>query len=93
MTKEQANQILDKHKDGSLDVPLDVVDQALKTTGDKSDYQKTLEHLIWMASMKGAKHYAWDRAKQLDAHPTGLWRGIAEDLTKAMNAKSGKDGQ
>jgi hypothetical protein len=57
------------------------------------DYQKTLEHLIWMASMKGAKQYAWDRAQKLDADPTGLWRGIAEDLTKAMNEKSGKNGQ
>ena len=55
------------------------------------DYKKTLDHLIWMASMKGAKHYAWDRAKKLDADPTGLWRGIADDLTKAMNEKSGKD--
>ena len=43
--------------------------------------------------MKGAKQYAWDRAKKLDADPTGLWHGIADDLTKAMNEKSGKDGQ
>lgn len=56
-----------------------------------SDYQKTLNHLIWMAGMKGAKQYAWDRAKKLDADPSGAWRGIAADLTKAMNAKSGKD--
>ena len=41
--------------------------------------------------MKGAKQYAWDRAKKLDADPTGLWRGIADDLTKAMNETSGKD--
>ena len=41
--------------------------------------------------MKGAKHYAWDRAKKLDADPTGLWRGISNDLTKAMDETSGKD--
>jgi hypothetical protein len=56
-----------------------------------SEYQKTLHHLIWMASMQGAKKYAWDRAQKLDADPTGIWRGIADDLTKAMNEKSGKD--
>ena len=55
------------------------------------EYHKTLHHLIWMASMQGAKKYAWDRAQKLDAEPTGLWRGIADDLTKAMNAKSGKN--
>ena len=44
-----------------------------------------------MASMKGAKHYAWDRAKKLDADPSGFWKGIAEDLTKAINEKSGKN--
>lgn len=58
-----------------------------------SEYQKTLQHLIWMASMQGAKKYAWDRAKKLDADPSGLWAGISDDLTKAMNEKSGKDGQ
>jgi hypothetical protein len=44
-----------------------------------------------MASMPGAKKYAWDRAQKLDADPTGFWRGIADDLTKVMNEKSGKD--
>ncbi|CAB4132254.1 hypothetical protein UFOVP259_4 [uncultured Caudovirales phage] len=43
--------------------------------------------------MPGAKKYAWDRAKKLDADPSGLWVGISDDLTKAMNEKSGKDGQ
>jgi hypothetical protein len=43
--------------------------------------------------MPGAKKYAWDRAQKLEADPTGIWRGIADDLTKAMNEKSGKDGQ
>jgi hypothetical protein len=69
--------------------------KSLKPFGKQviSEYQKTLQHLIWMASMNGAKKYAWDRAKKLDADPNGLWAGIADDLTKAMNEKSGKDGQ
>jgi hypothetical protein len=91
MTREEANMILDKHKEGSMDVPHGLIDQALGLTGDLQTYKKTLEHLIWMAGMKGAKQYAWDRAKKLDADPSGAWRGIADDLTKAMNAKSGKD--
>jgi hypothetical protein len=41
--------------------------------------------------MQGAKKYAWDRAQKLEADSTGIWRGIADDLTKAMNEKSGKD--
>lgn len=41
--------------------------------------------------MQGAKKYAWDRAQILEADPTGIWHGIADDLTKAMNEKSGKD--
>lgn len=51
----------------------------------QATYRKSLEHLIWMAGMKGAKQYAWQRAKQLESDPTGLWHGITDDLTKAMN--------
>ena len=54
-------------------------------------YRKQLQHLIWMAGLKGAKQYAWYEAKRLDADPSKLWRGIADDLTKAMNEKSGKN--
>ncbi len=43
-----------------------------------------------MAGLKGAKQYAWYEAKRLDADPSKLWRGIADDLTKAMNENSGK---
>lgn len=76
-----------------METPTHHLEQSPKPFGKQatSDYQKTLNHLIWMAGMKGAKQYAWDRAKKLDADPTGLWRGIAEDLTKAMNETSGKD--
>jgi len=53
-------------------------------------YAKSLRHLIWMAGLKGAKQYAWREAQRLDADPSKLWRGIADDLTKAMNENSGK---
>lgn len=48
--------------------------------------QVMLEHLIWMASMDGAKAYAWGRALELDKIP--YFKGIPEDLIKAMKAKN-----
>jgi hypothetical protein len=54
-------------------------------------YQNTLNHLVLLCSQKGSKEYGWARTKELDAHPSGLWRGIADDLVKHMketNAKS-----
>ena len=65
--------------------------QLQKPSGQQATYKQTLEHLIWMASLKGAKAYAWDRAKKLEADPTGIWQGITADLTKAINEKSGKN--
>jgi ATP-dependent protease ClpP protease subunit len=59
--------------------------QLTKPLNGQATYQKSLAHLIWMAGLKGAKQYAWQRAKQLDADPSGMYRGIADDLTKAMN--------
>jgi hypothetical protein len=47
-------------------------------------YQRTLDHLILMASTNGWKAHAWHRAKEMDADPTGIWRGISQDLTKKM---------
>jgi len=93
MNRREANMVLDMVKDGCRDVPYFMIDRALGLTGDLMTYQKTLEHLIWMASLKGAKHYAWERAKKLDSDPSGMWAGIANDLTKAMNEKSGEDRQ
>jgi hypothetical protein len=37
-----------------------------------------------MAKIPGAKSYAWTRAKELDADPSGLFTGIAQDLIKEM---------
>jgi hypothetical protein len=56
-----------------------------------SEYEQTLAHLVKMALTQGWKDHAWYRAKELDAHPTGIWRGIANDLVKQMkeiNAKT-----
>ncbi len=65
--------------------------QSTKPLDGLATYRKSLDHLIWMAGLKGAKQYAWQRAKQLDSDPSGMYRGIADDLTKAMNEKSGKN--
>ena len=54
-------------------------------------YAKSLHHLIWMAGLKGAKQYAWREAQRLDADPSGMWKGIAAELTKVMNENSGKN--
>ena len=59
--------------------------QSPKHFDSQATYRKSLDHLIWMAGLKGAKQYAWQRAKQLESDPSGLWRGITDDLTKAMN--------
>lgn len=61
-----------------------------KPFSQQETYAKSLHHLIWMAGLKGAKQYAWHEAKRLDADPSGLWKGIAAELTKVMNEKSGK---
>jgi hypothetical protein len=37
-----------------------------------------------MAKIPGFKSHAWLRAKELDADPSGLFTGIAQDLIKEM---------
>lgn len=49
-------------------------------------YQDALAHLCRMAALPGWKHYAWARAKELDADQSGLFAGIAADLKAAMQA-------
>jgi len=58
--------------------------------GISEEYKNYLNHLILMASTKGWKDHAWHRAKELDAHPSGLWRGIANDLVKHMKETNAK---
>lgn len=57
----------------------------------QAEYQATLEHLIAMARDQGWRVYAWGRAKELDADKSGLFSGIAADLTAAF--KAAKHGQ
>lgn len=52
----------------------------------QAEYQATLEHLIAMARDQGWKVYAWGRAKELEADESGLFSGIAADLTAAVKA-------
>ena len=54
------------------------------------EYKNYLSHLILMASTMGWKDHAWHRAKELDADPSGLWRGIANDLIKHMKEQNAK---
>ena len=50
------------------------------------NYDAQLNHLVVLAKTPGFKEYAWHRALQLEADDTGLWRGIAEALKRAMQA-------
>jgi hypothetical protein len=47
-------------------------------------YQSTLAHLVKLASTNGWKAQAWHRAKELETHPTGIFKGISQELTKIM---------
>ena len=67
--------------------------KSLKHSGSQGiseEYKNYLNHLIRMASTRGWKDHAWHRAKELDAHPSGLWRGIANDLVKHMKETNAK---
>jgi len=39
-----------------------------------------------LASTPGWKDYAWGKAKDLEADPTGIYRGIKDELVKIMLA-------
>ena len=58
--------------------------------GISEEYKNYLSHLILMASTMGWKDHAWHRAKELDADPSGLWHGIANDLIKHMKEQNAK---
>ena len=54
------------------------------------NYQEQLDSLVTMAKHPGFKHYAWQRAKELEADPSGLWAGITQDLIgRVRNTESG----
>ena len=48
------------------------------------EYNKQLEQLVKLSQHEGWKAYAWNRAKELDDHQTGVYRGLAADLIKTM---------
>ena len=69
-------------------IPIMLSEQLLGQQGTLAEhYQRTLDHLILMASTNGWKAQAWHRAKEMDADPTGIWRGISKDLTDRMKNK------
>lgn len=54
---------------------------------DTDPYALHLDHLKSLAAQPGWKAYAWNRAKDLAADPSGLWAGIDKDLAAAMAPK------
>ena len=50
-------------------------------------YLSTLAHLVKMASTNGWKAHAWYRAKELENHPLGIFKGISQELTQIMKDK------
>lgn len=53
-----------------------------------TDYDNQLAHLIKLASQPSTKEHSWHRAKELERCETGMWKGIAADLTAHMRSKS-----
>lgn len=53
----------------------------------KQAYAEALDNLIMLASTPGWKDYAWGKAKDMDAHPTNIYRGIKDELVKIMLAQ------
>jgi hypothetical protein len=47
-------------------------------------YAKTLNHLVWMAQMDGAKAQACHRALVLESDESGLWPEIAKKLLERV---------
>lgn len=50
----------------------------------QAEFQAALDHLIRMASTPDWKAYAWHRAQEMDAEPSGLYSGIASALRAQM---------
>ena len=47
-------------------------------------YQKTMNHLLKMASTPGFKAQAWHRVKELENEIHGYYRGIQEEFLKKI---------
>jgi len=85
MKLDEAHRILDTQKDGTDSTPLS---KSQKPCGQPETlavhYQSTLDHLITMASTSGWKAYAWGRAKELENHHLGIYKGISQELINRM---------
>ena len=51
-------------------------------------FQAQLAHLTRLAKIPARKAYAWHRAKELDADPSGVFTGMAEALKAAMTGQA-----
>ena len=49
-------------------------------------YSRYVEQLVRMGSAPGAQHYAKARAKELEADPSGLFRGIYQAVNDQIKA-------
>jgi hypothetical protein len=73
---------MDTEKEGSI--------PSLSSTGhfnSQEIYQKNLRWLVYLAKQKGWKDYVWHEAKKMDADPSGLFKGIKDDLVKEMKSE------
>lgn len=62
------------------------------STESLTKHPPDLAHLVWMASMPGAKDHAWHRAKEMARTCPELWADMPRLLTEAMRDEaSGKD--
>lgn len=68
--------------------PIMLSEQLLGQQGTLQEhYQRTLNHLVKLASTNGWKAHAWYRAKELEQHPLGIFKGISQELMKIMKDK------
>ena len=49
-------------------------------------YSRYVEQLVRMGSTPGAQHYAKARAQELEADPSGLFRGIYQAVNDQIKA-------
>jgi len=53
-------------------------------------FQETLNHLIRMGMTNGWKEHTWFRVKELESHPSGLWKGIQEEFLREIEHAKAK---
>ena len=53
-------------------------------------YRETLDHLIQMGLKKGWEAYTWNRVKNLQNDPSGLWVGIEQQFLREIKDAKAK---